>query len=290
MVTPGYLPFHPNPQKPTIALPPGACDTHCHVFGPGGRFPYSSDSTYIPVDAPKEILFQRHRHLGLDRAVLVQASCHGTDNSAMIDALIAGGDAYLGVAIVSPDIGEAQLAEMHAAGVRAVRFNFIKRLQARQPGDVRQKIIEKIIRFSWHVVVYFEIEDLPGIHDFLTRIPTQVVIDHMGCVPVEKGTQSAQFEALARLLTDDRFWVKVSCPERLSKAGPPYDDANDVSQELIRLVPNRVLWGTDWPHPNMKRHMPDDGLLVDRLAAICPNEAQRHALLVDNPTRLYWSV
>ena len=288
MVTPGYLAFHPNPKKPDIVLPAGACDTHCHVFGPGDRFPYSPTSSYIPVDAPKEVLFQRHKFLGIDRAVIVQASCHGTDNTAMIDAIRAGGDAYRGIAILSPDVSEAQLAEMHEAGVRGVRFNFVKRLKARQPEEVRQKIIDKISRLGWHVVVYLEPEDLPDIRDFLIRIPTQVVIDHMARLPMEKETQSAEFEAVARLLEDDRFWIKVTGPERLSKQGPPYSDTNAVSQELVRLAPDRVLWGTDWPHPNMTNHVPDEGVLVDRVGVICQDEAQRQALLVDNPTRLYW--
>lgn len=289
MVTPGYLPFHPNPKKPDIALPPGACDSHCHVFGPSDRFPYSEKSSYIPVDAPKETLFQRHRFLGFDRAVIVQASCHGTDNSAMVDALRAGGDAYRGVAIVPPDISSEALQALHAAGVRGVRFNFVKRLKARQPLDERRAIVEKIAPLGWHVVVYMEPGDLPDIRDFLEGIPLPVVIDHMGRVPVEEGVESPAFRRLAGLLANEKFWIKVSCPERLSKLGPPYDDVDEVARALIRLVPDRVLWGTDWPHPNMKSHIPDDGVLVDRLATICPNEAQLQALLVDNPTRLYWS-
>lgn len=288
MVTPGYIPFHPEPKKPDIKLPKGACDSHCHVFGPGDIFPFSKKSSYVPVDASKETLFQRHRFLGLDRAVIVQASCHGTDNSAMIDALQSGGDSYRGVAIVSPDISEEQLDIMHQAGVRGVRFNFVKRLKARQSDADRQRIIDKISHLPWHVVVYFEPADLPDIHDFLVNNPTPVVIDHMGCVPGDKGVQSDEFEALARLMEDDRFWVKVSCPERLSKVGPPYSDTDAVARELIRLAPDRVLWGTDWPHPNMKTHAPDDGFLVDRLGVICPDEKQRHSLLVDNPTKLYW--
>ena len=289
MVTPGYLAFHPNPKKPDIVLPAGACDSHCHVFGPGDRFPYSPTSSYIPVDAPKEVLFQRHTYLGIDRSVVVQASCHGTDNTAMVDAIRTGGDAYRGIAILSPDVSQDQLAEMHEAGVRGVRFNFVKRLKARQPEAVRQKIIDKIVPFGWHVVVYLEPEDLPEIRDFLVRIPTPVVIDHMARLPMEKGAQSAEFEAVAQLLADDRFWIKVIGAERLSKEGPPYNDTHEVARALMRLAPDRVLWGTDWPHPNMTTHVPDDGVLVDRIGIICQDEAQRQALLVDNPTRLYWS-
>jgi len=289
MVTPGYLPFHPNPKKPDIALPGGACDSHCHVFGPGDRFPYSEKSSYIPVDAPKETLFQRHRFLGIDRAVIVQASCHGTDNAAMVDALRTGGDAYRGVAIVSADISPAALEELHEAGVRGVRFNFVKRLKARQPIEERRAIVEKIAPLGWHVVVYMEPEDLADIRDFLEEIPLPVVIDHMGRVPVEEGVDSPAFERLAALIGNDKYWLKVSCPERLSKLGPPYEDVDAVAGALIEMMPGRVLWGTDWPHPNMRSHIPDEGVLVDRLATICPDEGRLQALLVDNPTRLYWS-
>ncbi len=289
MVTPGYLAFHPNPKKPDITLPRGACDSHCHVFGPGDTFPYSPQSSYIPVDAPKEILFQRHRFLGFDRAVIVQASCHGTDNRAMIDALIAGGDDYRGIAIVKPDISHDELAMMDVQGVRGVRFNFVKRLKARQSEENQKQIIEKIAKFSWHTVVYFEPEDLSEIKNFLKQLETPVIIDHMGRVPVEKGVNSPEFEELADLLRDDKFWVKVTCPERLSKQGPPYSDVDEVSKELIRLVPDRVLWGTDWPHPNMKSHIPDDGLLVDRLVTICPDIVQQQKMLIDNPNKLYWN-
>lgn len=290
MVTPGYLAFHPNPKKPDIKLPEGACDSHCHVFGPADRFPYSPTSSYIPVDAPKEMLFQRHQFLGFSRSVIVQASCHGSDNSAMLDALQSAGDNYRGIAIVRPAVSMRELEEMHEAGVRGVRFNFVKRLKAAQPIKDRRTIIEKVAKLGWHIVVYFEPEDLPGIEDFLREIPLPVVIDHMGRVPVEKGPDSAEFDRLANLIgEDDKFWIKVSCPERLSKEGPPYADVDETARALIALKPDRVLWGTDWPHPNMKSHVPDDGLLVERLGIIAPDPADLNRLLVDNPTALYWN-
>ena len=288
-MTKGYLPFHPNPQKPDFILPQGSCDAHCHVFGPSALFPYSEQSCYVPVDASKEILFQRHQLLGIDRAVIVQASCHGMDNSAMLDALSAAGDNYRGVAIVGPDVSFRELDDMHRLGVRGVRFNFLKRLNACLSESARRTIVEKISSLSWHIVVYFEPEDLPGIEEFLLSIEAPVVIDHMGRVPVEKGLESAEFKALSALLAHDNFWVKISCCERLSKQGPPYNDANEVVSELIRLVPDRVLWGTDWPHPNMKKHMPDDGQLVNMLPLKCPDQDVLKKILVDNPTRLYWN-
>lgn len=288
MVTPGYLAFHPSPKKPDKALPPGSCDAHCHVFGPAAVFPFAPTSTYQPVDAPREKLFELHRFLGIERSVIVQASCHGTDNSAMVDALKAGGDAYRGIAVVGEDVGADTLAEMHEAGVRGVRFNFVKRLGGGRPLSVYRAILDRIRPFDWHVVVYFDAEDIDALAPFLREIPRQVVIDHMGRVPVEEGTGGAAFALLHELLTgDDRFWVKISCPERLSKQGPPYADVDPVARALLEAVPERVLWGTDWPHPNMKSHMPDDGQLVDRIMTICDTDVLKQKVLVDNPATLY---
>ena len=197
MVTPGYLAFHPNPKKPDHALPPNACDAHCHVFGPAARFPFASTSTYVPVDAPKETLFRRHRHLGVSRAVVVQASCHGTDNTAMLDALRAGGDDYRGVAVVAEDVTERALAEMHDAGVRGVRFNFVKRLGGGRPLSVYHTTLDAIEPLGWHVVVYFDAEDLEELAPFLRGIGVPVVIDHMGRVPVEQGLASKPFRRIS---------------------------------------------------------------------------------------------
>ena len=290
MVTPGYLAFHPNPKKPDHALPPNACDAHCHVFGPAARFPFASTSTYVPVDAAKETLFERHRHLGVSRAVVVQASCHGTDNTAMLEALRAGGADYRGVAVVAVDVTERALAEMHEAGVRGVRFNFVKRLGGGRPLGVYRTILNAIKPLGWHVVVYFDAEDLEELAPFLRGIEVPVVIDHMGRVPVEQGVASKPFRLLRDLLAgDDKFRVKISCPERLSRTGPPYADVDPVARGLLETAPDRVLWGTDWPHPNMKSHMPDDGALVDRIMTICGTADLRRQVLVDNPARLYWA-
>ena len=290
MATPGYLAFHPNPKKPGLALPANACDAHCHVFGPAARFPFASSSTYVPVDAPKETLFQRHRHLGISRAVIVQASCHGTDNAAMLDALRTGGDDCRGVAVVAEDVTERALEEMRDAGVRGVRFNFVKRLGGGKPLSAYRAILDRIEPLGWHAVVYFDAEDLEALAPFLRSIQVPVVIDHMGRVPVEQGLTSKPFRLLRDLLAGGkRFWVKISCPERLSRAGPPYSDVDPFARELLQTAPERVLWGTDWPHPNMKSHMPDDGALVDRIMSICDTSALRRQVLADNPARLYWA-
>lgn len=284
-----YLPFHPNPSKPAFKLPAGAVDAHCHVFGPADVFPYAPERKYTPCDAPKEKLFELRDYLGFERNVIVQATCHGKDNRALVDALKAAGDKARGIASVGPDITEAELAEMDQAGVRGVRFNFVKRLVDNTPKDVFLGIADKIKAFGWHIVVYFEAPDLEDLVPFLKQLPTTIVVDHMGRPDVTKGVDHPDFQRFVNLLQDnENIWTKVTCPERLTVAGPPYDDVVPYGKVLVERFPDRVIWGTDWPHPNMKSHVPDDGLLVDFIPRIAPTEAQQKALLIDNPMRLYW--
>jgi len=285
-----YRPFHPNPSKPSYVPPPGAVDAHCHVFGPADRFPYAPERKYTPCDAPKEKLFELRDFLGFERNVIVQASCHGRNNDALIDALIAAGPLARGVAVVKPDISVDALKEMHEAGVRAVRFNFVKRLVDATPRDVYLGIAEKIAALGWHIVVYFEAPELESLTPFLTALPTTVVVDHMGRPDMSKPVDHPDFERFNRLMADHKnFWAKVTCPERLSISGPPYDDFVPFARSLVEAFPDRVLWGTDWPHPNMDTHVPDDGQLVDMIPRIAPTAALQQALLVDNPMRLYWA-
>jgi len=286
---PDYLPFHPNPKVPDFKVPVGSVDAHCHVFGPAETFPYSPKRKYTPCDAPKEKLFALRDHLGFSRNVIVQASCHGTDNAALVDALETAGDLARGVAVVSPDVSDEELQAMDEAGVRAVRFNFVKRLVDATPKEVFTGIAERIARLGWHIVVYFEAPDLKELIPFLESLPTTIVVDHMGRPDVTKGVDHPDFQRFVDLLArNGNIWTKVSCPERLTVAGPPYDDVVPYARHLVETFPDRVLWGTDWPHPNMKSHMPDDGQLVDVIPRIAPTEALQKALLIDNPMRLYW--
>jgi len=285
-----YLPFHPNPRKPVFTPPPGAVDAHCHVFGPADEFAYAPERKYTPCDAPKAKLFELRDYLGFERNVIVQASCHGRDNAALVDALLAAGDLARGVAVVSPDITDEELAEMDRAGVRAVRFNFVKRLVDATPKEVFLGIAERVTKLGWHIVVYFEAPDLEDLVPFLKQLPTTIVVDHMGRPDVTKGVDHPDFQRFMELLTDnDNIWTKVSCPERLTVQGPDYDDVIPFGRKLVETFPDRVLWGTDWPHPNMKSHVPDEGVLVDVIPQIAPTAALQQALLVDNPMRLYWS-
>ncbi len=295
--TPGWLDYCASPSRPRLHLPAGAVDAHCHVFGPGAVFPYSPARKYTPCDAPKEALFALRDHLGFARNVIVQASCHGADNRALLDALAAADGRARGVAVVSPTISDDELAAMHAAGVRGVRFNFIKRLVDATPQAVLASLASRIAPLGWHVVVYFEAADLPELEGFFGGLPVPVVVDHMGRPDVTRGVDGPAFQRfIAMLETHPDMYCKVTCPERLSRSGPPaldgerhaYRDVVPFARTLVAHFPDRVLWGTDWPHPNLKSHMPDDGLLVDYISQIAPTEALRQKLLVDNPVRLYW--
>ena len=296
--TPGWLDWYAGPSKPHFKLPPGAVDAHCHVFGPGDQFPYAPERKYTPCDASKAQLFALRDQLGFDKNVIVQATCHGSDNRALLDALRASGGKARGVATVSRDVTDTELRDMHAAGVRGTRFNFVKRLADFTPREVLLEIAQRIAPLGWHVVVYFEAQDLPGLYDFFTTLPTTVVVDHMGRPDVGKPIDGPEFTLFVKMMREHgNVWSKVSCPERLSITGPkalngeqhPYRDVVPFAKQLVEAFPDRVLWGTDWPHPNLKDHMPDDGLLVDTIPAIATTPELQRKLLVDNPMRLYWT-
>ena len=295
--TPGWLDWFSGPSKPRFQLPAGAVDAHCHVFGPGDQFPYAPERKYTPCDASKEQLFALRDHLGFDKNVIVQATCHGSDNRALVDALKHSQNKARGVATVKRDTTDAELHALHAAGVRGTRFNFVKRLADFTPREALLDIANRIAPLGWHVVVYFEAQDLPELYDFFTTLPTTVVVDHMGRPDVSKPLDGSEFALFVKLMREHpNIWSKVSCPERLSIKGPkamaaeplPYQDVVPFAKLLVETFPERVLWGTDWPHPNLKDHMPDDGLLVDYVPQIATTVELQRKLLVDNPTRLYW--
>lgn len=296
--TPGWLDWYAGPAKPRFKLPAGAVDAHCHVFGPGAQFPYAPERKYTPCDASKDQLFALRDHLGFDKNVIVQATCHGSDNRALVDALRHSNNKARGVATVNRNVSDAELQDMHEAGVRGTRFNFVRRLADFTPREVLLEIANRIAPLGWHVVVYFEAQDLPELYDFFTALPTTVVVDHMGRPDVTKPVDGPEFELFVKMMREhDNIWSKVSCPERLSVSGPPalngelnaYRDVVPFARRLVETFSDRVLWGTDWPHPNLKNHMPDDGLLVDYIPHIATTPALQQKLLVDNPTRLYWS-
>jgi 2-pyrone-4,6-dicarboxylate lactonase len=288
---PGWLPYHPSPSKPSFRVPADAVDAHVHVFGPGDRFPYAPERKYTPVDAPKEKLWALRDHLGFERNVIVQATCHGADNRALVDALVDSGGKARGIATVRETVGDDELQALDAAGVRGVRFNFVRRLVDTTPPDVLRRIAQRIAPLGWHVVIYFEAADLPGLFDFFVSLPTPLVVDHMGRPDVTQPVDGPEFGLFLRLMREKPdILSKVTCPERLSRDGSPgYDDVVPFARTLVDEFPTRVLWGTDWPHPNLRSGMPDDGRLVDFIPRIATTALAQQRLLVGNPMHLYWS-
>jgi len=286
-----WLHWHQAPSKPRFSLPDDAVDAHCHVFGPGQQFPFANTRKYTPCDASKEQLWQLRDFLGVSRNVIVQATCHGNDNSALVDALLSANGMARGVASVSVDVSDSELEALHSAGVRGVRFNFVRRLVDALPFDDLTRIAARIKELGWHIVIYFEAQELAELYHFFESLPNTIIVDHMGRPDIAKGVEDPQFELFLSLLREnENFWSKVSCPERLSMTGPHgYQDVIPFAKKVINEFPDRVLWGTDWPHPNMKSHMPDDGKLVDFIPKVATTVELRRKLLVENPMRLYFS-
>ena len=279
--------WHAAPSKPAYVPPAGAVDAHCHVFGPAADFPFSAKAKYMPEDATPDMLFALRDHLGFTRSVIVQASCHGTDNRATLNGIARSNGSCRGVAVVDPAISDTDLQALHDGGIRGVRFNFLKRLVDDAPKDGFLEVARRIEALGWHVVVYFEADILEEMIPFLEAIPTITVIDHMGRPSMREGADGPEIAAFRRLLDDHpRIWTKVTCPDRLSGEADPWNDFAKAVRPLVERFPDRVLWGTDWPHPNMERNIPDDGHLVDMIPRIATTQAVQRNLLVDNPIRL----
>ena len=286
----GYIPFHPNPSKPHYKPPAGAVDAHCHVFGPEAKFPYAPERKYTPCDAPKEKLFALRDFLGFDKNVIVQASCHSKDNRAMVDALETSNDKAKGVAFVGEEVTDAELKAMDRAGVSGVRFNFVRRLVDFTPRDVLEahRRSDRAARLAHRRL--FRDAGPAGSGAVLYLAPDHRRRRPHGRAGRREGRRPSGEPALPAPCSRSTrtSWIKVTCPERMSLAGPPYDDVVPFGRTLVERFPDRVIWGTDWPHPNMKKEAPDDGVLVDYIPKIAPTAALQQALLVDNPMRLYW--
>ena len=278
--------FHPSPSAPSLRLPPLACDAHVHVFGPSRVFPFAPERPFTPADAPKEKLFAMHARMGIERCVIVQSTCHGYDNRVVADAIAAKGGAYCGVALVPPTVADADLRRLDALGFRGARFNFVTHLGVGTPPAEAIALSARLAPLGWHLQVHFAPELIDELATFLLRSAVPVVIDHMGRVDASLGVAQPAFRKLVQLMRDPRFRVKLSGSERLSREAPPWKDARPYARALVSEFGDRVFWGTDWPHPNLG-FVPDDGALVDLLAEIAPGEAERQALLVDNPESFY---
>lgn len=272
-------------RKPVFAFPAGTCDSHCHIFGPAERFPYAAERTYTPPDAPKEKLIALHRFLGIERAVLVQPACHGADHDAMLEAIAASGGRYRGVGLVGATTSEEDLQRLHAGGVRGARFNFVAHLGPPPEMNLLREVARRIGPLGWHIAVHMDAGDLsllPAVLD----LGLPVVIDHMARLKAAAGIEQGPFQQLLLALERDTCWIKISGADRVS-AGAPYRDVLPFARALVSAAPDRVVWGTDWPHPNVTA-MPDDGDIADLLPAMIPDETVRHQVLVENPARLYF--
>jgi predicted TIM-barrel fold metal-dependent hydrolase len=280
-------PPDPNTRKPALALPPLACDAHCHVFGPGSKFPYAKDAPYLPPDAPFEALQVLHGKLGLERAVIVHASCHGADMRVTLDAIARSKGACRGTAIIDESFSEKKLQAYHDGGIRGVRFNFVKHLGGRPDMKFFEKTVAMIRPAGWHLILHLDATDLLEFDGLFRRVPVPMVIDHMGRVKAAAGLEQPAFKVLLEWMKQDNFWVKICGAERVSSMGPPFTDAVAFAQALIAAAPERILWGTDWPHPNVGAHMPNDGDLVDLFPLMAPDPGTQRTILVENPARLY---
>jgi 2-pyrone-4,6-dicarboxylate lactonase len=283
-------PPDPNPVSPSLVLPPGACDAHCHVFGPASKFPYAADRSYTPPDAPVENLRRLHATLGVSRAVIVHASCHGTDMEVTLDAITSSEGRYRGVACVEDNVTDRELERLHTRGIRGIRFNFVKHLGGVPDLGVFYRLVKRVKPLGWHIVLHFDAEDIVSQGELLGRIDVPFIIDHMGRVKAADGLEQRSFQSLLALYQNNPLaWVKVCGAERVSSGKRPFLDAVPFAQALIAQDASRILWGTDWPHPNITKDMPNDGELVNLFALICPDPAIQRRILVDNPTRMYWS-
>ena len=274
-------------RKPDYVPPTGACDAHCHIFGPGSVYPYAPGRKYTPPDAPLERFRELQATLGLERAVLVNASCHGVDNTVILDAIAQSGGLYRGVANVDGSLDDRALEQLHEGGIRGVRFNFVKHLGGAPDMTIFHRVVNRIKALGWHVVLHFDAADLLEYKPLLDGLPVPFVIDHMGRVPTGAGLQQQPFRLLLDAVRRETCWVKICGAERISTAGPPFTDAVPFAQALLEVCSDRILWGTDWPHPNIRKHMPNDGDLVDLIPQFMPDPAVQQKVLVDNPHRLY---
>jgi predicted TIM-barrel fold metal-dependent hydrolase len=285
---PACKPPDRNTRTPAFRPPADACDAHCHIFGPGDCYPYAPDRTYTPADAPLSAFRQLQATLGLSRAVLVNASCHGLDNTVIVDAIAQSGGRYRGVANADDSFSEARFRQLHEQGFRGARFNFVKHLGGMPDMAQLRTVLARIRPLGWHLDLHFDAKDLPEFDNMLADLPVPFIIDHMARVPTRDGLEQEPFKVLLSLQRrNPGCWVKISGAERISSLGPPFTDAVPFAQALVKNAPDRILWGTDWPHPNIAKHMPNDGDLVDLIPLLLPDAGHRELVLVENPQRLY---
>jgi 2-pyrone-4,6-dicarboxylate lactonase len=285
--SPGNPGPHPAPRRPTLRLPAGATDAHCHVFGPASVYPFAPDRPFTPVQAPREDVAARQRFLGFERAVIVQSMVHGADHRALLGALAADPANRRGVALLRTTMRRTAIARLDAAGICGARLHFASHLGANPEREDLRFVLGTVAEFGWHLEIHVEGDGIVDHSALIGGMTVPVVIDHMARVDLREGLGGPAVGALFSLLDGGNVWVKVSGADRVSLTGPPYADAAALGAEIVARFPERVLWGSDYPHVNINGDAPDDGLLVDLIEQMAPTEALRERLLVTNPAGFF---
>ena len=289
------MPPDPNPRKPRFTPPPNSCDTHAHVFGPPDKFPFAPTRQYTPPAAPIEHYLNMLALIGIDRGVVVQPSAHGFDNTATLDAIAKKGGCFRGIARVDDTTTAEELKGLHEGGIRGVRFNLLDRSAGNIKLMVFDRVIERLVEFGWSVDLHIDPKNLVEQERRIRALPVPVVFDHLARINPADGLGQEAFQLLLDFLKDERFWVKLTGADKISRTdsrsdkGLFYTDVVPFARALIEAAPDRVIWGTDWPHSNIfvPGKTPNDGDLLDLLSEFAPDESVRHKILVDNPSRLY---
>lgn len=282
---PVCAPPHLDVRKPALVLPPNAADCHCHVFGPPDKYPWAANRLYTPPPVYLEHYLSMLRATGLARGVLVQTGLYGNDNRFLVDAIRAHPGRLRGIALIGETITDRELSRLAESGVRGFRVN--RTAKTGLAFDAARRLAARVKDLGWHVQFLLDVEDHPDLDAFLGSFPTEVVIDHMGRPDPHKGVNAPGFQALIRLLKSGRGWAKLSAPYRTSLTEPPYPDMTPFAQALVAAAPDRLVWGSDWPHVLLEKTMPNDGDLVDQIAVWVPDENTRRRILVENAERLY---
>jgi len=277
----------PHPRPPRVRPPAGACDTHAHVFGPVWRYPYTPNRSFTPPDCPLEDYLAMLDVLGVERGIIVQPSAYGTDNTATLDAIARSGGRCRGIALAEPDVPDAELRRLHEGGMRGLRMTTVVK------GGVSPEhllpLADRIADLGWHLLLHIDtIDELVDLAPQIRAARCPVLVDHLGRIKGDQPLSAPGFQTLLELLLDtDHCWTKVASVYRNSRSGPPYDDMRDKARAVVAARPDRVVWGSNWPHPHHHGAMPNDGDLLDTVMAWLPDPAVRRQVFADNPAKLY---
>ena len=283
------LPPDPNPRKPKFRAPPGACDTHCHIFGPPDIFPYSENRRYTPPAAPLDHYLQMLDIIGVERGIVVQPNAHATDNAVSLDAIARSNGRLLGVGRVDDDTTDKEIEQMHAGGIRSVRFEFVSGRAGSANEPLFDRVMKRVAPYGWAIELHTDPKVMVEHIDWFKSIKANAIVDHFARLQTTDGIDQPAFKLLLELMKRDNYWVKISGADERTPSGYPYPEIVPYAHALIKIAPDRVIWGTNWPHSNIFEpgEIPNDGLLLDLMLDFAPDEAVRNRILVDNPARLF---